>query len=97
MAVFQHIQPEDMARHFRYRGWFCGIVPVYVGDLQSVNGPAVSVRNGIPEWTLDLVHVLWDGLLGLVLMVNPAHQDSGWPIKITGRLDGKPLMPGEAE
>lgn len=84
-----------MARHFRYRGWFCGVVPVYVGDVNASHGPEVAVRNGVPEWTLDLAHLLWDGFMALAVLLNPTVQDPGWPIKITGRLDGLPLRPGE--
>lgn len=95
MAVFDRIPPTELARHFRYRGWFCGIVPVYVGDLRGVDGPNVAVRNGIPEWTLDAAHMLWDGFMALVFLVRPDAEDPGWPIRITGRLDGRPLEPGE--
>lgn len=95
MAVFRRIPPAVLARHFVYRGWLCGIVPVYVGPVQAVEGPNIAVRNGIPEWTLDAAHLFWDGFLMLAYFANPAMPSPGWPIRITGRLDGAPLAPGE--
>lgn len=97
MAVFQHIPPDQLRAHFRYRGWFCGLVPVYVGALRGVDGPNVAVRNGVPEWTLDLAHLAWGAFCHVAELLNPEAAQVGFPIKITGRLDGRPFAPGELE
>lgn len=92
MAVFFGRVPRSMlGREFIYRGWFCGLVPVYVGPLRGVEGPAVAVRNGVPEWTLDAVHVLHNAFAWTVAALGLGDVAGVWPIKITGRLDGAPL------
>jgi hypothetical protein len=95
LSLLYPIPPDVLVRHFRYRGWFCGIVPVYVGPLKGFDGPNVTVRNGIPEWTLDAAGLLWNGFVALAVLINPVIQPQGWPIRITGRLDGAPLSRGE--
>lgn len=97
MAVFQHIPPDQLRAHFRYRGWFLGLVPVYVGEVGHPQGPNVAVRNGVPEWALDLAHVLWGAFVSVAGLVNPMAYQAPFPIKITGRLDGRPFAPGELE
>lgn len=95
MSLLYPVPPAVLARHFVYRGWFCGIVPVYVGRLNEPGGPPVTCRNGVPEWLLDFAHVAWDAAVFLATMANPAYVSSGWPIKVTGRLDGLPITDGE--
>ena len=96
MAVFQRIPPDELRARFRYRGWLFGLVPVYVGPL-DVPGPAVAVRNGVPERTLDAAHVLWSLTSVIADAVNPHREDPGLPIRITGRLDGQSIRPGELD
>lgn len=86
MAVFSgRVSEKDLRERFVYRGWLYGIVPVYVGDVRQ-HSPALSVRNGVPEFVLDLSEAIVGAILTLAPNFQPTH-----PIKLTGRLDGKPL------
>lgn len=86
MAVFSgRVSEKDLREKFIYRGWLYGIVPVYVGDVRK-HSPELSVRNGVPEFVLDLV----EAIVGVMLTLSPNFQPSH-PIKLTARLDGKPL------
>jgi hypothetical protein len=88
MRLFQHLTPSQISRHFVYRGLMFGLVPVYVGDL-SRGMPDISVRNGIPELMLDMAEGLYAGFSYLAELLG--HDVEGFPIRITGRLDGAPL------
>jgi len=70
---------------FTHKGWYAGIVPVYVvleKDLDyntTVNACPMAVRNGIPNWVLPLVIFLWT----LLTMFNPYLP----PLYVTGEID----------
>jgi hypothetical protein len=78
MSLFNPIPIPQLRRLYQYRGWVL-FAPVYVGQISSP-APNLTTRNGIPEWVLD-----WAEALARVLPLP------GYPIAITGRLDGKPL------
>lgn len=89
MAVFQRIDPRREG--FVYRGWVFGLVPVYVGPVAGVEAPNVTVRNWIPEWTLDLGEALFAAFCWVAPLARPDFEPS-IPIKLTGRLDGARLV-----
>lgn len=88
MKLFQHFTADEVRRNFVYRGWFAGVVPVYIGDL-SGDCPDLAVRNGIPELALDIV----EGIVATFMMLADllGIEVAGYPLKITERLDGAPL------
>jgi len=95
MAVFDRLSPELIRRNFTYRGWFCGLVPVYVGNLNAAFGPDVAARNGVPDLLLDLAEMAWNGFCSLMVYLDPRAAMVGFPIRITSRIDGRPIRPGE--
>lgn len=78
-----------MASEFQYRGWFFGIVPVYVGNLTS-GQPTLATRNGVPDWWMDAVEVLFSSFCFIAACLVHDFVPF-YPIRVTGRLDGKPL------
>jgi len=63
---------------FTHKGWFCGIVPVYIGDP---NGTCLLMtRNLVPEFVLDCVSFIFEFVADTIMY------DGGWPIKISGEL-----------
>lgn len=88
MNFFQHFTADEIRRNFVYRGWFVGLVPVYIGDLRD-GSPNLSVRNGIPDLALDIAEGLY---ATFVLLAHVCGRDiDTFPLKITERLDGAPL------
>ena len=88
MKLFQHFTADEVRRHFVYRGWFAGLVPVYIGDLRD-GSPNLSVRNGIPELALDIVEGLFATFALLAQLCGRDIETT--PLLITERLDGAPL------
>ena len=78
MSLFRQIPSLQLRRLYQYRGWVL-FAPVYIGQINSPC-PNVTARNGVPERLL-----LWAEALARLLPLP------GFPITITGRLDGKPL------
>lgn len=93
MSIRYRIPPEVLAEHFVYRGWFCGLVPVYVGPLGAAS-PLVATRNGIPDFALDLVEALFAGFCFVAACLVHDFEPT-FPLSITGRLDGLPIAKGE--
>lgn len=86
MAVFGQLSKEEIRKQFVYRGWLYGIVPVYVGDMTDYS-PNLSVRNGVPEFVLDLV----EAIVAFIVSLSPPDAPLSHSLKLTERLDGKPL------
>lgn len=82
MSLFDPIPSRQLHRLYQYRGWML-FAPIYVGAINSP-APNVTTRNGVPEWVLDLAEFVVMNLLA-------PGPDAGFPLRITGRLDGKPL------
>ena len=53
MSILSQIPSTELGTRFTHYGWFCGVVPVYLGNLEG-EAPLVAERNGIPEWVLSL-------------------------------------------
>jgi hypothetical protein len=86
MAVFNQLSKNRIDELFTHRGWFCGLVPVYV-NLESRENE-MAVRNWVPEFTLDLLQALLDFLTVMIYDMDPHHVPSPWPIKWPSRIDG---------
>lgn len=84
MAILNRLTRAEIERDYTHTGWFCGLVPVYIGGLE-LEGPLVAARNGVPEWWFDLVGFLYgftaasaECLFGLDM--------PGWKLTLTGRI-----------
>ena len=83
MSLFDPIPSLQLRRLYQYRGWML-FAPVYIGAINSP-APNVTTRNGVPEWVLDLAECI------VMYLLASLYPDAGFPLRITGRLDGKPL------
>lgn len=81
MQIFPNIPKEELGTTFTHYGWFFGVVPVYVGNVDS-DEPILSARNWCPEFVFDIVEVM----CGLAISMMPEDSDPMYPIKITGTI-----------
>lgn len=82
MSIFHPIPRAQLGSTFTHTGWFVGLVPVYVGNLEA-EAPTVAERNGVPEWCFSLAELLFDAFCMASQAVNPAFVPA-FPILITG-------------
>lgn len=86
MSLFKRIPARDLPAHFTHRGWFLGLVPVYLADVRT-DSPRVETRNWVPDLALEVAAWLFEAfcwscdVLGLPI-------DTSFPMLITGRIDG---------
>jgi hypothetical protein len=80
---FDRIPASDIGRTWRYKGWFLGLVPVWI-DNPAAEAPMIVERNGVPTWWFDAVSLLHD----LFAFVAYATADVEVPFffKVTGKL-----------
>lgn len=86
MSIFSEIPSTELGTRFTHYGWFCGVVPVYLGNLES-EAPLVAEHNGIPEWVLTLAGALFAAFVKIAAVVAP-DRDIQVPLVVTG-----PIMP----
>lgn len=86
MSILSPIPSIELGTRFTHYGWFCGVVPVYLGDLEG-EAPLVSERNGIPEWLFSLAGALFDAFVKVAAVVAP-DRDIQFPLVVTD-----PIMP----
>lgn len=75
MSIMYPVPKEQLGTVFTNLGLAYGIIPVYVGFPES-DYPAISVRNWMPEWPLDLL--IWLHDMSTFLGVP----DCGVPIRV---------------
>lgn len=86
MSIFSEIPSTEFGTRFTHYGWSCGVVPVYLGNLEG-EAPLVAERNGIPEWVLTLAGALFAAFVKIAAVVAP-DRDIQVPLVVTG-----PIMP----
>ena len=69
---------------YTHKGWIFGVVPVYLGNLES-GAPNVEVRRWVPEWWFDLWAAMFDLFTMVACAVNPWFEPM-FPIVETGEL-----------
>src|SRR3546814_8787998 len=75
MAIFfDRVPKSDLGTKFTHLGRFYGIVPVYLGDPLGP-APTVAVRNGWPDWLLDVADWIWNAAVWACQLVNPARSE----------------------
>ena len=70
MSILSRIPSTELGTRFTHYGWFCGVVPVYLGDLED-EAPLVAERNGIPEWVLSLASALFGAFIKVAAAIAP--------------------------
>lgn len=61
MSVLRRLSRDEIKENFTHKGWFMGVVPVYIDDPLSPF-PVLATRNWIPDWYMDLVQTILETL-----------------------------------
>lgn len=85
MSILSRIPRGELGTKYTHYGLFCGLLPVYVGDLDS-EAPEVVERNGWPACTLSLCASLYGSFIWFASLFAPG-QAFDWPLVITGRIE----------
>ncbi|MFY2033724.1 hypothetical protein ACOTDT_16425 [Achromobacter xylosoxidans] len=88
MSILFQIRHPELGTRFTHYGWFCGVVPVYLGDLEG-EAPLVAERNGIPEWVLSLASALFGAIIKVAAAVAPDYVFQV-PLVVTGPIVSPP-------
>ena len=49
MSLLKPVPSAELGTKYTHYGWFLGLVPVYLADVDS-DAPVVVERNWVPEW-----------------------------------------------
>ena len=85
MSILDPVPRDQLGTTLTHRGWFCGLVPVYIGNLDS-DTPTLIERNGIPEWWFSFVDWLFGTFVLVATTLVPDYEPQ-YPILITGALE----------
>ena len=86
MSILRPIPADELDREFTHYGTLHGFVPVYLGDLDNLDGPKIAVRNGWPEVMEDVGRWLYAGSAWLGQLLVPGFENPGWRIEVRGEL-----------
>lgn len=90
MAIlFGRIPASDLGTRYTHFGRFYGIVPVYLGDPFGP-GPDVAVRNGWPDWLLDVADMVWNAAVWARQMMDPTFEHPGFSYMVDGEYKPDP-------
>jgi len=84
MSIFHPVPKAALRAHYTHYGWFVGLVPVYIGNPDSV-GPTVTERNWVPEWYFTLVEGVF-GLFCWACSILSPDFEPAFPLLITGEI-----------
>lgn len=84
MSILNPIPKDVIQQQFTHYGWFCGLVPVYLADVES-EGPLLVERNWVPEWYFGLVELLFGWFCTISSLLNPEFVPM-FPILISGEI-----------
>lgn len=85
MAIFDRLNEAEIARDYTHYGWFCGLVPGYIGKTYS-GCPDLCTRNWVPEWCFTFVAALFGAFAWMVETIDP-DRTVAWPITISGTIE----------
>ena len=85
MSWFKPVSRAELGAKYTHSGWFLGLVPVYLGDIDS-DTPVVAERNWVPEWYFWLVEAVF-GLFCWANSILFKDFEPAFPIVITGRIE----------
>lgn len=84
MSILHRLSREEIRSRYTHTGWFAGLVPCYVGKIDT-DCPDLCERNWCPEWWFDVVGTLFAGFCFVAIMLDPEF-DSAFPILLTGEI-----------
>lgn len=84
MSWFNPVPPSELGTKYSHYGWFAGLVPIYMGDVDS-DAPVITERNWVPEWYFWTMEAVF-GLFCWVMSMLSADFEPAFPMVITGRI-----------
>ena len=84
MSWLNPIPRAELSTKYSHYGWFAGLVPIYLGDIDS-DAPVIAERNWVPEWYFLVVEILF-GLLCWVSSILFPSFEPAFPMLITGEI-----------
>ena len=83
--LFGRVPRHELGTVYRFKGWFLGLVPVYIDDP---DGECLVVeRNGVPEFVMQLALALFEGFCWVCQTVDPDSEVPFWISRV------RPLEP----
>ncbi|XKM12709.1 hypothetical protein RCS94_06685 [Orbaceae bacterium ac157xtp] len=61
MAFFKRLSEIEINERFTTKGWYCGIVPVYI-DKDRNGRLAIEARNWVPDWAITAVDYIFENI-----------------------------------
>jgi hypothetical protein len=83
MAMFQRMSDSYIKEHFTHYGIFCGVVPIYMTDSDM---PDIAVRNGYPDFLLDIVAFAWQ-VMSIVAEFVVKDYEPGFLFEMYGEIE----------
>ncbi|OCH31313.1 hypothetical protein A6E13_01930 [Aliivibrio fischeri] len=84
MAIFKHrLTKQQIEQDYTHYAFLFCVVPIYFNYKTS----AVCVRNGCPEWLLDMFQAFFDLYCVIATSINPELEPM-FPIKLTKEIKG---------
>lgn len=82
MAIFKRLTKAQIEKEFTHKGMYAGMVPIYV-NMRNSEAPDVAVRNGYPDFLIDVADALTYPVEMVRQMLDPEHQPM-FALKLTG-------------
>jgi hypothetical protein len=89
MSILYSVPASELGTKYTHLGWFLGLVPVYVGDVED-ECPLVQTRNLVPDFLFWAALALFTSFCWIAEALSPNFV-AAFPICYTGRIDGTPL------
>lgn len=84
MSLLKPVAPAELGTKYSHYGWFVGLVPIYLGNINS-EAPIVVERNWVPECWFTAAEALF-GLFCWVSSMLSQDFEPAFPIVITGKI-----------
>ena len=84
MSLFDPVPQVELTTRYTHYGWFCGLVPIYMGDIDS-DSPLVVERNWVPTWWFWAVEFAFGVFCQVCDALSPDFVPS-FPMLITGEI-----------
>lgn len=84
MSLFNPVPASELGTKYTHYGWFLGLVPVYLADIDS-EAPVVVERNWVPEWYFWAVEAMF-GLFCWVASLLVLDFEPLYPMLVCGEI-----------
>lgn len=84
MSLLKPVPSGELGTKYTHYGWFLGLVPVYLADVDS-DAPVVVERNWVPEWYCWAVEALFGLFCWAASLVIPNFEPM-FSMLVTGEI-----------